>query len=138
MQPTSTTSKTSSSPSTKKEAPQPIYSNLSTIKPDKVQELCNLLRNREVWGQLQLLLGTVRQDHLESLVDPSSSPESLVGPRAVILFIDDFLGVIRENLLSAEEDRKRKADPKSDAHTDSNEYMEMSPDWDAPDDLLTQ
>ena len=85
-----------------------------------------------------MLLGMVRQDHLESLVDPSSSAEDLAGPRAVILFINDFLGIIRENLLSAEEDRKKKADPKSDPHTDSNDYMELSPDWDAPDDHLTQ
>ena len=111
------------------------YSRLSQIKPAQVQELCNLLRNREVWGQLELLLGMVRQDHLESLVDPSSSVEDMVEPRTIIHFIDSLLGTVRDNLLAQEKEAKKGP---SDPRTDSDQYMELSPDWTASDEPLTQ
>ena len=126
MQQTSTTSKTSSSASTNPTAPRQSYSPLSQIEPSQVAKLGKLCSNKEVWDQLELLLGTVRQDQLELLVDPSSSTEDTAAARAVAIFISDFLTLVRNNILSRHEAEKQAADGTPPG--DPNLYMEVSAD----------
>jgi len=75
----------------------------------------------------------VRQEYLESLVDPELGNDDLIAGRAVVRFIDDFTGRLRDNLSAVNEDNKRKAIAKKGAPDESeiheSEYMQMSPDF---------
>ena len=68
----------------------------------------------------------VRQSQLESLLN--SSQEDTIGAKAVVLFIDDFLGLLKQNLNALNEQNKRKDDPVADLS--GNAYVELSPDLD--------
>lgn len=80
----------------------------------------------------------VRQDHLESLADPDLTNEELIGNRAVVNFIQDFLGTIRPNLKGQIEDIKREqAGLKPEHLLEGDPYMEISGDLDEARDLTT-
>ena len=56
----------------------------------------------------------------------------MVAPRAIIHFIDELLGTVRDNILADCEKNKRLADGTEPLETETNAYMEMSPDLDSP------
>lgn len=71
----------------------------------------------------------VRQDHLESLADPSVSLDQLDQHRAIAGFIKDLTEVIRPQLLVADkilEDEQKGLKPLSEKEGDP--YMDISPD----------
>jgi len=69
----------------------------------------------------------VRQDHLESLADPTLSESEMFEARGVVNFIKEFLDVIRPNLIHRAESEKRKAaGMPPPGHVEGNPYVELS------------
>ncbi len=75
----------------------------------------------------------VRQDQLEQLLAESIAPEEA---RAVVRFIDNFTGLLKENLNAENQANKDEAEgiTPSTAGADS-QYMHLSADLDDPAEL---
>lgn len=71
----------------------------------------------------------VRQEYLESLVSSESTDETL-GAKAVIRFIDEFLGTIKDNLIAQHESNKSDSEGTT---SNADQYMRVSEDF--TDDL---
>ena len=124
----STIPKTSSSPSMSPAVSSASFSKLSEVAPEKVQDLCQLLNNQDLWPRLEEFLRMVRQDHLESLL--SSSDTEVIESKAIIGFIDNFTGLLKVNLNAQNQDLKdNKAGLPSKVKATS-EYIDISPDLD--------
>jgi len=77
----------------------------------------------------------VRQEYLESLVNPNLSDDAQNGNRAVVNFIDHFLGLFAENLVA---EAVYQAEAKVGLHDTPPDidYMTLSSDLD--DEPLTE
>jgi len=75
---------------------------------------------------------SVRQGYLESLVATDQSSEKLLEARAVIGFIDDLLGLFKENLISQNEANQHEAEAEEGGGSLMTEHMELSGDLDEP------
>ena len=77
-----------------------------------------------------------RQDRLESLADPETTMDELLGHRAVAGFIRELLDTLHPQLLVAADMVQREQDglpALGEQHGDP--YMDLSPDLDDPKEL---
>ncbi len=129
----SMTSNSTSSQSTSPEPRSPNYLTLSKLKPEKVKQLADLVRDRGLWDPLEELLMLVRQGYLEEMVVPDLSSEDRLASCAVIAFIDRFVGEIRENLIDEQAATEREAMTDPDEES-GNQHMHISEDFEPFDD----